>query len=76
MPKIFPARRRTAVRAAVAALAVALVAAALGALHTGAATPATQSVTVPSKAGRSVAITWSGEAPQLRRLPDNPLWQF
>ena len=36
---------------------------AVGALHGGAATPSTQSVTVPDKAGQTVTLTWSGTIP-------------
>ena len=63
MPRISRSGRRAVLRAALAALVVALVVVALGALHSGAATPATQSVTVPGKTGRTVTVTWAGTIP-------------
>jgi hypothetical protein len=63
MPRFRKPRGRGALRAAIAAVAASTVAVALGALHGGAATPATQSVTVPSKAGQSVNVAWSGTIP-------------
>jgi hypothetical protein len=56
-------RAATAVRALVAIALAAVVAVALGALHGGAATPATQSIAVPSKAGQTATYTWSGTIP-------------
>jgi hypothetical protein len=49
----------------------AAVAVALGALHGGAATPATQSVAVPSKAGQTATYTWTGTIPAASPHPTN-----
>jgi hypothetical protein len=63
MPR-FPKRRSHAVlRAGIAAVAAALGAVALGAMHGNAASPATQSVSVPSKAGQTVNVAWTGTIP-------------
>jgi hypothetical protein len=62
MSRISKPRGRMA-RAVIAAVAVAFAAAAVGALHGGAATPGTQSVTVPTKAGKTVNVTWTGTIP-------------
>ena len=56
-------RRKAVLRAAIAALGAALGAVALGALHGGAATPATQGVTVPNQVGNTVSVTWAGTIP-------------
>jgi hypothetical protein len=50
-------------RMVVAALGVVAFGGALGALRIGAATPSTQSVTVPSKAGETVSVAWTGTIP-------------
>jgi hypothetical protein len=63
MPRFPRPGGRAALRAAIAAVAAAVVAVALGAMHGGAATPATQSVTVPSKAGQTVSVAWTGTIP-------------
>ena len=57
MPRISPAGRRAALRAAIGLFGATLAAVAFGVLHGGAATPATQSVTVPSKAGKTVSTS-------------------
>ena len=49
MPRFRRPRGRTALRAGIAAVAAAVAAVALGAMHGNAASPATQSVTVPNK---------------------------
>jgi hypothetical protein len=63
MPRILRLRGRATTRAAVVALVVTVAAVAVGALHGGAATPATQSVTVPSKMGKTVSVAWTGTIP-------------
>jgi hypothetical protein len=63
MPRIPKPRSRPALRAAIAAIGAGVAAVALGALHGGAATPATQGVTVPSKAGKTVSVAWTGAIP-------------
>ena len=63
MPRISTPRSRAVLRTAIVALGAALAAVALGALHGGAATPATQNVTVSSKAGQTTVVTWSGVIP-------------
>src|SRR3954464_5744296 len=62
-------RGRTLVRASIALGAAAAAAVAVGALQGGAATPQTQSVTVPDKAGQSTSITWSGTIPAVSPHP-------
>jgi hypothetical protein len=53
-------------------LAIAAVAAAaIGALHGGAATPSTQSVTVPGKIGQTATVTWTGTIPVVSAHPTN-----
>jgi len=47
----------------------ALAAFAVGAVHGGAATPATQSVAVPSKAGQTASVTWTGTIPAVSAHP-------
>jgi hypothetical protein len=68
MPRISRRRRAAAVLAVVAA---AVVAVGFGALHGGAATPSTQSVTVPSKAGQTVNVAWTGTIPVASPHPTN-----
>lgn len=67
MPWIPKPSPRPSLRTAIAVLVVAAVAVAFGALHGGAATPTTQSVTVPSKAGKTVSVTWTGAIPPRAR---------
>jgi len=62
-------RGRTALRAGIATLAAAVVAIALGAMHGNAASPATQSVTVPNKAGQTVNVAWTGTIPAVSPHP-------
>src|SRR5436305_8363472 len=62
-------RGRTLVRATIALGAAAAAAVAVGALQGGAATPQTQSVTVPDKAGQSTSVTWSGTIPAVSPHP-------
>src|SRR5712691_7920656 len=69
MPRFPRPRGRAALRAAIAAVAAAVVAVALGAMHGGAATPATQSVTVPNKAGQAVSVAWTGTIPAVSPHP-------
>jgi hypothetical protein len=52
MPSASLPRGRAVTRAVLVAVVTALAAVAVGALHGGAATPQTQSIAVPSKAGR------------------------
>jgi hypothetical protein len=68
MPRISRRRRATAVLVVVAA---AVVAVGFGALHGGAATPSTQSVTVPSKGGQTVNLAWTGTIPAASPHPTN-----
>jgi hypothetical protein len=68
MPRISRPRRTAAVLIVAAA---AVVAVSFGALHGGAATPSTQSVTVPSKAGQTVNLAWSGTIPAASPHPTN-----
>jgi hypothetical protein len=63
MPRFRKPGSRAALRAAIAAVLAAVVAVALGAMHGGAATPATQSVNVPNKAGQTATIAWTGTIP-------------
>src|SRR3954454_25030247 len=62
-------RGRTLVRASIALGAAAAAAVAVGALQGGAATPQTQSVNVPDKAGQSTSITWAGTIPAVSPHP-------
>jgi hypothetical protein len=63
MPRKSQPGARTAVRAVIALAIAATAAFGLGALHGGAATPSTQSVAVPDKAGQRVRIAWTGTIP-------------
>src|SRR5437870_5909310 len=63
MPSMFQPGARTAAKAVIAIAIAATAAFGLGALHGGAATPSTQSVAVPDKAGQSVNLSWSGTIP-------------
>jgi hypothetical protein len=69
MPRIPKPGRGTVLRLALAATLAALAAVVLGALHGGAATPATQSVTVPGKAGQTATFTWAGTIPAVSPHP-------
>src|SRR5258705_8307275 len=69
MPRFPSPSRRAALRAAIAAVAAVVVAVALGAMHGGAATPGTQSVTVPNKAGQSISVAWTGTIPAVSPHP-------
>ena len=57
--------RRVSVVFALVALAIIGV----GALHVGAATPPTQSVTVPDKVGQTVTLSWTGTIPAVSAHP-------
>src|SRR5260221_2118824 len=63
MPRFRKPGSRAVLRAAIAAVVAAVVAVALGAMHGGAATPATQSVTVPNKVGQTASYAWTGTIP-------------
>src|SRR5436309_12940032 len=63
MPSVFPSRGRAAARAAVIGVVASVAVVAIGVMHGGAATPQTQSVAVPAKAGQTVSLTWSGTIP-------------
>jgi hypothetical protein len=62
-------RGRTLVRVTISLVAAATAAVAVGALHGGAATPPTQSLVVPDKAGQSASVTWSGTIPAVSAHP-------
>jgi hypothetical protein len=61
----------TMLRATVALPIAAAAAFGVGALHGGAATPSTQNVTVPGKAGQTVTLTWNGTIPVVSAHPTN-----
>ena len=60
--------RGSVLRAAFVLVLAALAAFAVGAVHGGAATPSTQSVTVPGKAGQTATVTWTGTIPPSARI--------
>ena len=62
MPRFRKPGSRAALRAAIATVLAAVVAVALGAMHGGAATPATQSVNVPNKAGQITFQEWARQS--------------
>src|SRR3954465_7407195 len=62
-------RGRTLVPPSIPRGAAAAAAVAVGALQGGAATPQTQSVTVPDKSGQSTSITWTGTIPAVSPHP-------
>jgi hypothetical protein len=64
-------RGRTAIRALAAVSLAAAAAVVVGALRGGAATPATQSVAVPSKTGQTATYTWTGTIPPVSPHPTN-----
>src|SRR3954453_14188082 len=70
MPSVSPSRGRAAARAAVIGVVTAL-AVAIGVMHGGAATPQTQSIAVPAKAGQTVTVSWSGTIPAASPHPTN-----
>lgn len=63
MPRLTRRARAGAFRAALVFTLAAIAAFALGAVHGGAASPQTQTVTVPSKAGQTVKLSWTGTIP-------------
>ena len=65
--------RGSVVRAAFVLVLAALAAFAVGAVHGGAATPSTQSVTVPGKAGQTATVTWTGTIPAVSAHPTSEL---
>ena len=67
MARFSRAPGRGTVRVAIALIGAAAAAVALGALHGGAATPSTQSVAVPDKAGQTVTAQWTGTIPAAAR---------
>src|SRR5258708_21066816 len=69
MPRFRKPRGRAALRAGITAVAAVVVAVALGAMHGNAASPPTQSVTVPSKAGQTVNVAWTGTIPAVSPHP-------
>jgi hypothetical protein len=62
-------RGRSLGRAAIVLVVTAAAAAGVGALHGGAATPSTQSIAVPDKAGQTVTVSWSGTIPAVSPHP-------
>jgi hypothetical protein len=64
-------RARTLARAAIALSLAAAAAFTLGGLQIGAATPSTQSISVPKKAGDSATVTWTGTIPAVSAHPTN-----
>ena len=56
-------------RAAFVLVLAALAAFAVGAVHSGAATPSMQSVAVPGKAGQTATVTWTGTIPAVSAHP-------
>src|SRR5947208_2415553 len=71
MPSVSPSRGRAAARVAVIGVLTALAVVAIGVMHGSAATPQTQSVAVPSKAGQTVTVSWSGTIPAASPHPTN-----
>src|SRR4051812_30754512 len=71
MPKVSPSRGRAAARAAVIGVLTAVAVVAIGVMHGSAATPQTQSIAVPSKAGQTVTVSWSGTIPAVSPHPTN-----
>ena len=71
MVRLGSRNRRPLVRAAVVFTFVALATVAVGALHIGAATPPTQSITVPDRVGQTAAIAWDGTIPAVSTHPTN-----
>jgi hypothetical protein len=69
MTNRFVRGRRSPWRAAAVLAVVAGAAITIGALTGGAATPSTQSVTVPSKAGQTTSVTWTGTIPAAAAHP-------
>src|SRR5689334_7825942 len=65
-----PGRGRVA-RAAFVIVLASLAAFAVGAVHGGAATPSTQSISVPNKAGQTTTVTWTGTIPPVSAHPTN-----
>ena len=63
--------RRPLVRATVVFTLVAATAVTLGALHVGASTPSTQSVTVPGSVGQTATVAWDGTIPAVSVHPTN-----
>src|SRR5689334_645894 len=63
--------RPTVLRALLALALAAVAAFGVGAWHGGAATPSTQSIAVPAKAGQTVSATWSGTIPVASAHPTN-----
>src|SRR3954453_14464869 len=71
MPRFQRPGRGSVVRAALVLVLAALAAVAVGAVHGGAATPSTQSIVVPSKAGQTATVTWTGTIPAVSAHPRN-----
>src|SRR4051812_43656496 len=71
MPRFPRPGRGRVVRVAFVLVLAALAAVGAGAVHGGAATPSTQSIAVPSKAGQTATATWSGTIPPASAHPTN-----
>ena len=71
MVRLGSRNRRPLVRAAVVFTLVALSAITIGALHVGASTPSTQSITVPDRAGQTATVAWDGTIPPVSAHPTN-----
>jgi hypothetical protein len=71
MPRFPRPGRGSVVRAALVLVLAALAAFAVGAVHGGAATPSTQTIAVPGKAGQTATVTWSGTIPPVSAHPTN-----
>src|SRR3954453_22505348 len=71
MPRFQRPGRGSVVRAALVLVLAALAAVGVGAVHGGAATPSTQSIVVPSKAGQTATVTWTGTIPAVSAHPRN-----
>src|SRR3954451_19182783 len=71
MPRFQRPRRGSVVRVVLVLVLAALAAVGVGAVHGGAATPSMQSIVVPSKAGQSATVTWTGTIPAVSAHPRN-----
>jgi hypothetical protein len=69
MPTFQRPGRGRVLRVAFVLVLAALAAFAVGAVHGGAATPATQSIAVPGKAGQTATVTWTGTIPAVSAHP-------
>ena len=69
MPSVSPSRAQGAARAAVIGVVTVLAVVAVGVMHGGAATPPSQSIAVPGKAGQTASSSWSGTIPAVSPHP-------